>query len=78
MRGMLLNQAVKINPNSFESYYNLGLAQADLKDYVSASVSFRQAAKLNDVDADVHYQLGYSYYKLGKIKSCLRRVSCFA
>jgi tetratricopeptide (TPR) repeat protein len=53
--------------SSFEGYYNLGLAYKGLKDYYAAEGAFREAVRINPSDAESHYELGYSYYKQGKI-----------
>lgn len=50
---------------SLEGFFNLGLAHEGLKDYKSAIKAFRRAIKIDNNDADSHYELGYCLYKTG-------------
>lgn len=56
------------DPNSFEGFYNLGLAHQGLGKYSDAVEAFGTAVVLstddND-DADAHYELGICLYKIG-------------
>lgn len=65
-RDILIN-VTAANASSFEGYYNLGLAYKGLKDFYAAEGAFREAERLQYSDANSHYELGYAYYKQGKI-----------
>ena len=41
------NQAIKLNPEDADAYYNRGLARFDLEDYQGAIADFTQAIQLN-------------------------------
>lgn len=62
----ILEEVVREYPDSFEGFYNLGLAYNGLNDYVNAEAAFRRAVEINPNDADTHYRLGYCFYKLKK------------
>jgi len=55
------------NASSFEGYYNLGLAYKGIREFYAAEGAFKEAVRLQYSDADSHYELGYAYYKQGKI-----------
>ncbi|MGH9879853.1 MAG: tetratricopeptide repeat protein [Pyrinomonadaceae bacterium] len=59
-------KAVSLRP-SFESYFNIGLANYYLKQYREASDAYRQAIRLDPYNsADAYYALGLVYRDWGK------------
>ncbi len=59
-------KAVVLRP-SFESYFNLGLANYYLKQYREAAENYRQAIRLDPYNAaDAHYALGLVYRDWGR------------
>lgn len=55
------------NPSSFEGYYNLGLAYKGLKEFYAAEGAFKEAIRISYTDANSNYELGYAYFKQGKM-----------
>jgi DNA-binding helix-hairpin-helix protein with protein kinase domain/Flp pilus assembly protein TadD len=65
----ILTEVVEKYPTHFEGFYNLGLAETNLKNYAAAAKALQTAVNINPDDADANYELGISYFKLGdKIK----------
>ncbi|MEO6590108.1 MAG: tetratricopeptide repeat protein [Pyrinomonadaceae bacterium] len=65
-RDVLLDVTEKDN-SLFEGYYRLGLAYKGLNQYHASEDAFHEAIRISPSDADSHYELGYSYYKQGKL-----------
>lgn len=63
----ILKEVVEEYPNSFEGFYNLGLAYNALNDYSGAEKAFQKAVAINTDDAGSHYYLGYALYKLNRL-----------
>jgi len=64
-------QAIKLDPNYTEAYYNLGNANQRLNDYESAVVNYSQAIELNPNHTEAYWGRGNSYYNLGKFSESL-------
>lgn len=63
----VLNEALKINNNSFEAHYNLGLVYVKKEDFEEAAFEFEKAALLRPrIPAALHDNLGLVYLKLGR------------
>jgi DNA-binding helix-hairpin-helix protein with protein kinase domain/Flp pilus assembly protein TadD len=71
----ILTEVTDQYSNSFEGFYNLGLAYVGLKKYDLAFVAFHAAAKINPYDADAHYEIGYCAYKLSNKEETRRQYS---
>ncbi|MEI6444370.1 MAG: tetratricopeptide repeat protein, partial [Nostocales cyanobacterium ELA583] len=59
------NQALKINPNYADAYYNRGLTRDDLGDKQAAIQDYNQALKINPNYADAYNNRGILRAKLG-------------
>ncbi|MBV9689170.1 MAG: protein kinase [Ktedonobacteraceae bacterium] len=53
-----LEQAIRLNPDAFDAYFQLGLCYRDLALYQQASATFKKAQGLNPQDTGIYYQLG--------------------
>jgi tetratricopeptide (TPR) repeat protein len=53
-----LSLAVRQEPKSYQAYFNLGLAYAQLRAPADAEPAFRKAVELAPSSADAHYNLG--------------------
>ena len=58
------NDAIKINPNYFEAYNNLGAVYLGLQNYSQAIEDLNQAITLNPNFAEAYNNLGLAYYRL--------------
>lgn len=58
------NEAVRLNPQYNDAYYNLGVAKTDLGDYQGAAADFTEAIRLNPHAADTYYNRGNARYRL--------------
>jgi tetratricopeptide (TPR) repeat protein len=78
-------QAVRLDPNSAEAHYRLGLAYAALgrdedaeRSFEAAVKEYKKAADVDEESPDAQYYLGLAYAKLGKwdeaVKSFKRSV----
>ena len=57
----LLTDAINLNPNFTEAYYNRGLAYANLQNYEQALADFSKAVELNPSLAEAYYYRGNIY-----------------
>lgn len=62
----LLEEAVKLNPNDYNSRYNLGLALANINDPKGAREQFEKAIALGDPEPGVHFEYGKVLRSLGE------------
>ncbi len=60
------HQAIKINSNFDIPYFILGMISLEKGEYRRARERFLQCLKINDYNADAHYNLGLVYIKLKK------------
>lgn len=58
------NKAIKLHPNSSQTYLNRRRAYLKLNDYQKAIADFNQAIKLKPDDANAYYNRGNSKYNL--------------
>ncbi len=59
-------EAIKLAPNNYMVYYNLGLTQYKLKNYAAAEQALIHAVQLNPNHASSHLLLGYTKQNQGK------------
>jgi tetratricopeptide (TPR) repeat protein len=60
------NQAIRLNPELADAYYNRGTAYGVLGRYQRAIEDFNQAIRLNPELANAHYNRGTAYGVLGR------------
>ncbi|MEH2243176.1 tetratricopeptide repeat protein [Nostoc sp.] len=65
------NQAIRLNPNNAQPYYNRGLARSGLGDHTGAISDYNQALRLNSKFTDAYSDRGWEYYKLGNYKQAI-------
>lgn len=68
-------QAIKINPNYAEAYYNRGIVYDELGDKKTAIQDYNQAIKIKPNDADAYYNRGIAQSDLGDKKSAIEDYS---
>ena len=56
-----LNEAIRLNPQFAEAYYNRGIAYYDLGQHERAIEDFDEAVRLNPQDAEAYYNRGNAY-----------------
>ncbi|MGC8491155.1 MAG: AAA family ATPase [Syntrophobacteraceae bacterium] len=61
-----LHQAIEAEPENYEGYFQLGRLLTFAGDFRRAIPQFRKALRLNDRRADIHFDLGYLYLRLGE------------
>ncbi|HLP88269.1 MAG TPA: tetratricopeptide repeat protein, partial [Nostocaceae cyanobacterium] len=59
------NQAITINPQDAEAYYNRGIDKYELGDKAGAIADFTQAITINPQLAEAYYNRGVAKYQLG-------------
>ncbi|MEN6320445.1 MAG: protein kinase [Syntrophaceae bacterium] len=57
----LLLEALKLDPGSVQSYFQLGRTYMKLKDYSKAIESYEKAAELDPKLSDIYFNLGFAY-----------------
>jgi tetratricopeptide (TPR) repeat protein len=62
----LLKTAVKLDPKSAETYFQLGTLHSDQQKYAEAIGEYQLAVKLQPDFADAHYRLGKAYLRMGQ------------
>ena len=60
-------QAVALAPRVPETHFQLGLVQAERRDYGQAAPAFEAAIAIDPMRAYAHYYAGLSYYQAGRI-----------
>ena len=65
------NQAILLNPNYAEAYYNRGVAYDDLGEYQKAITDYNQAIRLNPNDADAYELRGANYVLLEEYQKAI-------
>ena len=58
-------QAVELDPNFVDAYYNLGAIYKKQKDYYNAITAFQKSADINPEDFEVVFELASSYFANG-------------
>ena len=60
-------QAVTLGPRVAETHFQLGLAQAERRDYAQAALAFEAAIAVDPMPAYAHYYAGLSYYQAQRV-----------
>lgn len=60
-----LEASKELNPNLYETRYNLGVAYIEMKDYKNAIAELNDAIKIKSDNPNVYYTLGVAYDSLG-------------
>ena len=68
-------QAIKINSDYAEAYYNLGIAYYDLGRYQDAIDAYKQAVRIKPDDDEAHCNLGRAYLAIGDKNSALAELN---
>ena len=66
-----LNNAIKLQPENYSTWYNLGLAYDNLKRYNDAIEAYRQALRINPEDALTWTNLGAAYCDLKRYNDAM-------
>ena len=71
------NQAISINPNSADAYYNRGAVYDDLKEYHKAIEDYNKTINLDSKHVEAYYNRGFANKKLGKYQQALEDCTQF-
>jgi len=74
----LYNQAIVINPNSSDAYFNMGCAYASIKDFSEAIRCFENTIKIDKYDFDAYRFMSRCYRDKGDEKTqieCIKRAA---
>jgi tetratricopeptide (TPR) repeat protein len=63
---------LKIQPNSWNSFYNIANCYSELKEYEEALKNYDQAIELNPNNPDIYLSCGVTYYKLEQHEDALK------
>lgn len=63
-----LEEAIKINPNYFKAYFNIGAVCYSNQEYQKSINNYQKAAALDPEDDSVYYGIAASQFVLGKFK----------
>ncbi|MGA2192615.1 MAG: tetratricopeptide repeat protein, partial [Nitrospirota bacterium] len=64
-------QAIELEPNNAQAWYNLGLAQHAGNELEPALTSFQQSVKINLWDADSYYFEGVCYQEMKELDKAI-------
>ena len=67
-------EALKLNPKSYEAWHQLGKVYATTLQFEKAVETYKKAAELNPKFPDAYQGLGSSYYWLGNLTAALQQV----
>ena len=70
-------QAVRMAPTVAEGHYQLGLAEAERRDYEKAASAFAAAIAIDPMPAYAHYYAGLSFYRAERIDLMARYFESF-
>ncbi len=62
----LLRKSIALDPNNWESHYELGVLLAGTHDYRNAAAELTRSIELNGKEAMPHYHLARVYDRLGE------------
>lgn len=57
--------ALKLSPQMYLAYFNMGVVYIGMQDYTSALSAFNKAISLNPNFGEAYYNRGYVYFTLG-------------
>nr|MDJ0659935.1 tetratricopeptide repeat protein [Crocosphaera sp.] len=60
------NQAISLNPNDADAYYNRGFAYSQLGENQKAIADYNQTISLNPNYTNAYYNRGTVYHELGE------------
>jgi tetratricopeptide (TPR) repeat protein len=66
----LLNQALKIDPKNYDSWYYLALVQMSQHRFADAKISAQSAISVDPSNSDAYGALGDATYELGQYEEC--------
>jgi tetratricopeptide (TPR) repeat protein len=66
-----LKQAIRIDPDDADTYYNLGCVYGNIDNHTKAIEAYKQAIRIDPDYANSHYGLGLAYNKLGFDKDAI-------
>lgn len=72
-----LEQAVAIEPNFFNSRYNLGMVLGFLKDYQGAKVNLEKAIELGAQQPEAHFELANALRGLGDTQGAMAQLKLY-
>lgn len=58
------NRILEINPNSFSTYYNMGMFYLNTQDWNNAVIAFTKCSQINTKDVESLFNLGYIHLQL--------------
>jgi Flp pilus assembly protein TadD len=67
-----LKQAIKMNPDDGDAYYNLGAAYGKLNMHEEEIEAYKQATRINPNGVEAHNNLGLAYSSLGMYKEAIK------
>ena len=75
----VMNEVLKINPETLNIYNSLGIIYRRTNQHKKAVTMYRKALKVNPLDENIHFNLARAYLETGEaskamssLKSCLR------
>lgn len=63
-----LEEAIKINPNYFKAYFNIGAACYEIEEYTKSITYYKKAAELSPTDDRIYYGIAANQFVLGQLK----------
>ena len=73
----LLNEAVHIDPQLAEAYFQLGIVHSAAENHRAAASDFQAAVKADPQMAEAHYRLAQAYRKLGESDKATEEVRLY-
>lgn len=74
---LYLQQAIAIDPNFFNSRYNLGMVLVFLKDYQGAKENLEKAIELGAPQPEVHFELANALRGLGDMQGAMAQLKLY-
>lgn len=64
-------EAIRLDPNNVEAYYDRGLAYLDLEDFDQAIRDFTEVLRLDPNKVEAYYDRGYAYLEMGNFDQAI-------